>query len=130
MGVLVLAVAVVSAWWLFVGSDTTYQYDANGVASGPYEVPQVLGCVLVVAVLTFGAALLLPGWVVAAVVTVAITAAWSVHASAGDVTGLWAVGAVGVFLGTLVGSVVVAFLAEALRQGRLHRSHRWPERPR
>lgn len=59
-GVLVLAALVVSTWRLFLGRDTTYQYDSSGQSSGPYEAPQVLWCVVVLALLTFGGALLLP----------------------------------------------------------------------
>jgi hypothetical protein len=110
-GVLLLAVIVVGVWWLMLGHDQTYQYDADGTASGPYEALQVLLFIVALALVTFAAGLLLPAWAVAATVTVALTAAWSIQASSKDLTGLWAVGAIGVLLGTAIGSGLVAFAA-------------------
>jgi len=116
-GVLVLAALVVSTWRLFLGRDTTYQYDSSGQSSGPYEAPQVLWCVVVLALLAFGGALLLPAWAVIGTVTAAFTVAWSVQASSTDRTGLWAVGAIGVLLGTFVGTGLVVFLTDKVNIG-------------
>ena len=109
--VVVLAGLVVSTWWLFLGSDTTYQFDANGIASGPYQAPQVLECVAVLALLSVAGAVLLPVWATIVTVTAAFTAAWSINAASKDVTGLWAVGAIGVLLGTLALSCLGGYLS-------------------
>lgn len=111
-GVLVLAGLVVSAWWLFLGSDTTYQHDANGVSSGPYEAPQVLWCVAALALLAFAGAVLLPVWAVIVTVPAAFTVAWSINAASTDSTGLWVVSAIGVLIGTCALSCLVGYLSE------------------
>lgn len=111
MGLVVLAALVALTWWLFLGSDTTYQHDANGRASGPYEAPQVLVCIVVLALLSIAGAAFLPLW--AAIITIAasFTVPWSVDAS-DDRSGLWVVGAMGVLLGTLALSSVVGYVTE------------------
>ena len=98
--VLVLAGLVVLTWWLFLGSDTAYQRDVGGPSSGPYQTPQNLWCVVLLALVTVAGALLLPSWAVMVTVPVSFTAAWSIDASRTDRTGLWAVGAIGVLIGT------------------------------
>jgi len=77
----------------------------------------VLWCVVVLALLAFGGALLLPAWAVIGTVTAAFTVAWSVQASSTDRTGLWAVGAIGVLLGTFVGTGLVVFLTDKVNIG-------------
>ena len=111
---LALAALTVSTWWVFLGSDTSYQYDADGIASGPYQAPQVIACVAVLAMLTVVGTLLLPAWAAAPTVTVAFSLAWSIDAGAHDRTGLWAVGAFEVLVGVLIGSGLVAFLTASL----------------
>lgn len=114
VGVLVLAAILVGVWWLMLGHDHTYQYDADGTAGGPYETLQVVLLVVALALVTFAAGLLLPEWAVIATVTLSLTAAFSIQAASTDLTGLWAVGAGGVLLGSLVGSVIVTFAAHLL----------------
>jgi hypothetical protein len=114
VGVVALAALTVSTWWVFLGSDTTYQYDSDGVASGPYQAPQVVACVVVLALLTVVGALLLPAWAAVVTVTVVFTVAWSLDAGSHDLTGLWAIGALEVLAGTLIGSGLVAFLTRIL----------------
>jgi hypothetical protein len=62
------------------------------------------------------AGLVLLPWVVAPVMTVSFTAAWAVGAARSDESGLWIVGALGVFVGMAIGSTVVSVLAWAVRR--------------
>lgn len=110
-----LAALVALTWWLFLGSDATYQHDANGRASGPYAAPQVLGCIAALALLSFAGAALLPLWAVIITVTASFTVPWSIDAS-DDRTGLWVVGAAGVLVGTLALSCIVGYLTEYLNK--------------
>jgi hypothetical protein len=114
-GITGAAVAAVVAWWGWLGSDTTYQMDpVTGVASGPYEPAQVIGCGVTLVVIAALAALVTrPGWVTAAV-AVPFTVAWSVQAASSDETGLWGVGAVLVLVGTTAGAAVGAFTSAGL----------------
>ncbi|MBO0596711.1 hypothetical protein I2485_04450 [Nesterenkonia sp. E16_7] len=95
------------AWFAWMGWDQEYQVDpVTGLASGPYEAWQVIGCgitLLAVAVpASWGrhwkAALLLPP---------SFTLAWSVTAAAEDMTGLWMVGAVMVLIGSSLGTAAI-----------------------
>ncbi|WP_243884684.1 hypothetical protein [Cellulomonas fengjieae] len=117
-------VAVLSAacWFAWLGWDTTYQTDpATGVASGPYEAWQVLGCVLsLAAVVALGSLVLGPWWTVLTV-TVAFTIAFSVTASS-DETGLWGVGALLVAFGVAAGSTVLAMIMKAVASRRRARA--------
>ncbi|MGW6131215.1 hypothetical protein ACWFNE_14420 [Cellulomonas sp. NPDC055163] len=114
-----LAVLTAACWFAWLAWDTTYGVDpATGVASGPYEVWQVLGCVLSLAVAVVLGTRVLGGPVTVVVTALAFTVAWSVTASA-DETGLWLVGALLVLVGVAVGSsVVAAVTAAALRRRR------------
>jgi hypothetical protein len=119
VGAVVLAGATVFTWWAWLGRDTEYQIDANGVASGPYTAGQVAGCVLTLAVLLVAAVLLrVHPIAAAAAMTVAFTAAWTAQAAATDETGLFGVGAVLVFAGMAAGTSVVATLVAAARRRR------------
>ena len=113
-------VAVLSAacWFAWLAWDTTYQVDpVTGVASGPYEAWQVLGCVLsLAAVVVLGSLKLGPWWTVLTV-TVAFTVTFSVTASS-DETGLWGVGALLVAFGVAAGSTVLAMITMALASRR------------
>jgi len=52
VGVLGLVGLTVALWWAWLGRDTGYQVDpVTGATSGPYQVWQVVGCVLCLAVL-------------------------------------------------------------------------------
>lgn len=112
LGVLFLTAATVGAWLLWLGWDTEYTVDAQtGASSGPYEAWQVIGCVLTLVVLAALAGTRLSPWLVAPVMTVAFTAAWSWRAASADDSGLWAVGAILVLVGMALGSTVVSLVA-------------------
>jgi hypothetical protein len=114
-GAVVLAAATVLTWYLWLGRDDEYQIDANGVASGPYTTGQVAGCVLTLLVLLVAAVLLgVRPLIAAAAMTIAFTVAWTAQASE-DETGLFLVGAIMIFVGSAVGTSVVAFATHALR---------------
>lgn len=114
--VLGLAAATVATWWLWLGRDTTYQVDpVTGVASGPYEAWQVIGCVLCLAALAVAAGLIIQPWLVVPAMAVPFTAAWSVAAS-GDESGLWPVGAMLILIGMTGGSAVLSTSAWLLRR--------------
>ena len=70
LGAVVLAVATVLTWYAWLGHDTEMQVDpATGVASGPYTVPQVAGCVVTLVVLLVLAVLTgVPRWFAAAAI--------------------------------------------------------------
>jgi hypothetical protein len=109
LGGLFLAAATVGAWWLWLGWDTGYTVDAEtGSTSGPYEPWQVVGCVLTLAVLAALAGTRLSPWLVAPVMTVAFTVAWSWRAASSDDSGLWVVGAGLVLIGMAIGATVVS----------------------
>jgi hypothetical protein len=117
MGVLGVAAASVAAWWSWLGRDREYQVDpATGVSSGPYEVWQVAGCVLSLAVIAIVGALLLSAWIVVASMTVAFTVAWSMAAASTDESGLWGVGATMVFIGLAAGSALLSFTTSLIRR--------------
>jgi hypothetical protein len=117
-----LAVSVVVAWGLWLGWTRR-----------TYEVGEVVGLVVTLAVLVVAVSLLwlwiaprllwLPGVATVLAVTVGITgstaAAWS-----SDTTGLWAVGAFMVFIGTLIGTSLVVLPFELVRQRRRRRLDR------
>ncbi|OZM72290.1 hypothetical protein CFN78_14845 [Amycolatopsis antarctica] len=115
-GTAVLAVLTAGVWWLWLGSDTTYQPDpVTGASSGPYEAPQIAACVLCLALLCVGGTMLLPPALVAITVTAAFTVTWSIRASAEDSSGLWAVGAALLGFGTAVGTGLAVTATWALR---------------
>lgn len=112
---LLLALATVGAYLAWLGWDQHKEYDADGVASGPYEPWQVGGFVISLAVLAF-----IAGWwrhpiSGAGAITIATTVAWSINAAKSDDSGLWVVGAAMVLIGTLVGTSLVAGLTATAR---------------
>ena len=116
VAVLVTALVSVAAWWAWLGWDDEHQLDpGTGVASGPYEAWQVVGCVLTLLVLALVGGALWRPLLVSVVMTVAFTAAWTAWAAAEDESGLFLVGTVLVALGTGVGSLLVTHLG---RRGR------------
>ena len=124
LGGLFLAMATVGAWWLWLGRDTRYTVDPEtGSTTGPYEPWQVVGCVLTLAVLAALAGTRLSPWLVAPVMTVAFTVAWSWQAASTDDTGLWAVGAVLVLIGMAVGTTAVSVGARWISGRRTGRPH-------
>jgi hypothetical protein len=104
------AAATLATWWLWLGTVKRYEADAvTGATSGPYQPWQVVGCVLTLAVVAVLGGLLTRPWIVVVAMTVSFTVAWTVDAAARDDTGLWAVGAILVGVGTAVGSALCAY---------------------
>jgi len=113
-----LAALSVATWWT-LGQDATQHVDpATGDASGPYGPVQVIACVVALVALVVIGTVLLPAWLAVLGVALPFTAAWSYQAAATDDSGLWAVGAVLVLLGTLVGGTVVAAVTRRLVRSR------------
>ncbi|WP_460888065.1 hypothetical protein [Promicromonospora xylanilytica] len=114
----VVAALTTATWWT-LGRDTTRDVDpATGAVTGPYEAPQVIACVVVLVALVVVGALLLPAWLAVLAVSLPFTAAWTVQAASTDDSGLWAVGAVLVLVGTLVGGTIVTAVTRALVRNR------------
>ncbi|MFF5205809.1 hypothetical protein [Streptosporangium sp. NPDC000396] len=110
-----LAAATFVNYMIWLGWDQEKDEAPYGGLSGPYQPWQVVGVVL-----GLGALAAAGGWrghpVAAAVaVTLTMTVCWSVDAATSDDSGLWAVGAVMVLVGTSLGVGVVALCAAALR---------------
>jgi hypothetical protein len=117
LGSVSLAAATVTTWWAWLGRDTEYRVDPVTLTeSGPYEVWQVAGCVLTLAAIAVAGGLVLAPWLVAGVMTVSFTAAWAGRAATSDESGLWLVGAIGVFIGMAIGSTVLSTSAWAVRR--------------
>ncbi|MCW3838933.1 hypothetical protein ONA70_02335 [Micromonospora yasonensis] len=117
LGGLILAAATVGTWFAWLSWETGYTVDPEtGATSGPYAVWQVVGCVLTLGVVAAVGGWWLGPWLVAPVMAVAFTVPWAVHAASTDESGLWAVGAALVLLGTAAGSGVVSLAAHLLRR--------------
>jgi hypothetical protein len=117
IGAIGIAAATVATYFAWLGWDTDYQVDpVTHVESGPYEAWQVAGCVVTLLALAVVAGLVFLPWVVVPVMTVSFTAAWAVGAALSDESGLWIVGAIGVFVGMAIGSTVVSVLAWTVRR--------------
>jgi hypothetical protein len=120
---LTVVVLTVVAWWIFLGRDVVREVDpATGNVTGPYEAPQEIACVLVLAALVVVGTLSAPAWAAVLAVAVPFTAAWTIQAQATDDSGLWAVGALLVLLGTLAGGAVVAVVTRVVERRRAARS--------
>ncbi|MFD6447490.1 hypothetical protein ACFWEJ_20445 [Promicromonospora sp. NPDC060204] len=118
-----VVVLTVAAWWIFLGRDTVRDVDpATGAVTGPYEAPQVIACVLVLIALVVVGTLAAPAWVAVLAVALPFTVAWTVQAASDDDSGLWAVGALLVLVGTLAGGAVVALLTRVVERRRAARS--------
>ena len=114
-----IIVALTTAAWWTLGRDTTREVDpATGAVTGPYEAPQVIACVVVLVALVVIGTLLLPAWLAVLGVSLPFTAAWTIQASSTDDSGLWAVGAVLVLVGTLVGGTIVTAVTRGLVRNR------------
>ncbi|MEV4727969.1 hypothetical protein [Micromonospora humida] len=117
LGGVLLAAATIGTWVAWLGWESGYSTDPRtGATTGPYAVWQVVGAVLTLVVVAAAAGWLLSPVLVAPVMTVAFTAAWSGHAAATDDSGLWVVGAVLVLFGTGVGSTLVSLGSHLLRR--------------
>jgi hypothetical protein len=117
LGGAVLAALTAGLWWIWLGRDTSYYYDETSRSwQGPYTPMQVAGCVLSLIALGAVAALVLRPWLVSVVLTLAFTISWSAQAASHDETGLWGVGAMLIFWGMGVGSLVVTYGVWLLRR--------------
>jgi hypothetical protein len=117
LGGLILAAATAGAWWAWLSWESGWTVDPEtGAASGPYAVRQVAAAVLTLVALAVAGGWWLNTWLVASVMTVAFTVPWAAHAAAGDDSGLWAIGAALVAIGTAIGATVVAGGAGWLRR--------------
>lgn len=123
---LVALIAVLSAtlWYGWFAWDTEYYYDTTvGEMAGPYAVWQGIGAFLCSFVVVGLAYRLLRLVVALLVLPAAFTAAWISTAAATDVTGLWAVGAVLVAVGTTLGSALMLGIAAVIENaGKRHRA--------
>ncbi|MEU4480657.1 hypothetical protein AB0F68_21770 [Micromonospora sp. NPDC023966] len=119
LGGLILAAATVGAWWAWLGWESGYTVDPEtGATSGPYAVWQVAAAVLTLILIAAVGGWFWSPWLVAPVMTVAFTAVWAARAASTDDTGLWAVGAALVAIGTALGATVVSGGAGWLRRHR------------
>ena len=117
LGGLLLALATAGAWVAWLSWESGWTVDPQtGDMSGPYAVWQVAAAVLTLGVLAAVAGWWLNVWLVAIVMTVAFTVPWAVHAASTDDTGLWAVGAALVAIGTTIGTTLVGGAAGWLRR--------------
>ncbi len=116
---LALGVATVLTYLAWLGWDRQRDLDpVTRQTSGPYEAWQIIGVVAVLALLAGSAAWFGHPRVAVAVIPAAFTLCWSVGASTDpDVVGanLWPIGAVGVALGSLMGTLLVAAVISAIR---------------
>lgn len=114
-----LTALAAGCWWSWLAWDDTYQVDpVTGVASGPYEAWQVVGCVLSLLALAVVAYLVLHPVLVGVGLTVGFTAAWCLTALPQDDTGLAGVGAVMVLVAMAAATSVTGAVAAVLRARR------------
>ena len=115
-----LTVLAAATWFAWLGWDTTYDIDADGNQTGPYEAWQVIGAVLTMLVLTVLGALRLGTLPTALGGGIGFALGFIVTAAATDDSGLWLVGAVimafGVFLAVYAGAATVDALVKARRR--------------
>ncbi|MFJ1541531.1 hypothetical protein ACIODS_23555 [Micromonospora chalcea] len=117
LGGLLLALATAGAWVAWLSWESGWTVDPQtGDMSGPYAVWQVAAAVLTLGALAAVGGWWLNIWLVAPVMTVAFTVPWAVHAASTDDTGLWAVGAALVAIGTTIGTTLVGGAAGWLRR--------------
>lgn len=118
-GTVGLAALTAATWWAWLGWDTEHDVDpTSGEVSGPYQAWQVIGCVCCLGVLAVVGALLLRPWIAAPIVTLVFTGCWAAAAANTDDSGLWAVGAILVLLGTAAGSTALGTVAWRARHRR------------
>ncbi|MBE1530441.1 hypothetical protein [Actinomadura algeriensis] len=110
---LLLVLAAAANWAVWLGWDQHRDVRPDGSETGPYQVWQVAGLILVLIALTVvAAALRHPVAAVAGPVLgtmIALCADWS-----DDATGLWAVGASLAFVGLLAGALTVTAVVHAV----------------
>ncbi|MFI5842146.1 hypothetical protein ACIA8K_20770 [Catenuloplanes sp. NPDC051500] len=106
---LAVAVLTVVTWFAWLGWDTKQDVDAAGNVSGPYQAWQVIGCgVTLLALLVAAIVLRVNAVATAAAITLAFTAVWTWDAARHDDSGLFAVGALLVFVGLAASSAIAA----------------------
>ena len=106
---LLLAGATVGAWAAWLSWQTGYRTDpVTNTVSGPYSWWQVAGGVVTLAVVAGVAGRWLRPLLIVPIMAVAVTVPWSLQAAPSDETGLWAVGATMVLIGTAAGAAVVS----------------------
>jgi hypothetical protein len=130
VGVGVLAVVgTVVAYLGFLGWDQKKDIGPDGGETGPYQPWQVIGLSIVLVALAIWAGRRDQPLVGAFVIPVALTIVWSLDASNDqDSDGLWAVGAMFLYVGSTLGLGLVGWLASQLRpRRRLSRSTDVPE---
>lgn len=109
-GAAALAVLTAASWFLWTGWAVVVP---GGTSYATWRVAATVVCAVALAVL---APRWLPGRLVAVVMPLSFTAAWVLTARAVDDSGLWAVGAVLVLLGTVAAAAVLVPLGVALRR--------------
>jgi hypothetical protein len=108
VGLLVLSAGL---WWGWFAWDTRADIDpVTGSSSGPYELWQVIGCTASWTALGWIGAKVLHPLLVVLLMPVGFTAAFALTGASSDDSGLWAVGAILVAFGTLVGTAVLVML--------------------
>lgn len=122
--VMLLAVLSAGTWFAWLGWDTTYDIDADGNQTGPYEAWQVIGAAVTLLVLTVLGALRLGTLPTALGVGIGFTAGWVATSAATDDSGLWVIGAVLVAFGVFLGAYGAAAAVEALTKRRSTRVER------
>jgi hypothetical protein len=97
-----LAVLTAASWFVWTG------WGVLAPGGTRFETWQVAATAVCAAALAVLAPRVLPTWVVVVVMPLAFTASWVATARATDDSGLWAVGAVLVLLGTAAAAAVLA----------------------
>lgn len=124
--VVVLAAVTALSWAGWMGWDVSYDVDATGHASGPYQPWQVVGCVLCLLVVACSAGRWLPAAEIALTMTLAFTLAFSISALLlADHEPLVVLGIMPVFFAMYAGSAFVAAVAGVLWNEHLG----WPSDP-
>ncbi|GIG87262.1 hypothetical protein [Plantactinospora endophytica] len=117
-----LAAGTALAYWAFLGWDQQKETDpVTGAQTGPYSAWQVVGLVVVLALLVFETGRRGRPWLAGTVVPAVLTVAFSVDAATDpDSDGLWVIGAALVALGSVLGAGLLAGLGAYLgRRSRL-----------
>jgi hypothetical protein len=114
VAVVLLAGVTIADYLVWLGWDQHRDVHPDGAETGPYQVWQVVGLVLVLAVVGIGAAW--RGYALSAVlgITGGLTAAVYVDWS-DDSSGLWVVGVALVFIGTFIVTATAAALVVLIK---------------
>ena len=112
---LVLAGAAAGNWAGWLGWDQTRDVQPDGRETGPYQVWQVVGFVLVLAALCIAAAAFRHFFTAVAAPALGTMTALCLDWSDDD-SGLWLVGAFMAFIGLLAGGSIIAGLTFALQK--------------